>query len=140
MSTVVTSDSIVLLSQIGVSFEQDGTYSLDEVRLREALTEDPAGVEAVLVGDAAVTDDGVLDVLATTIDALVGESGRIPTAKQAAEDNISELESLIASQEVRLENVEARLERQFAALESLIGQLQSQSGFLTSIISQQAAQ
>ena len=139
MSTLVSSDSFVLLSQIGVSFERDGTYSLDEGRLREALGEDPAGVEAVLVGDAAVTDDGVLDILATTIDALVGQSGRIPTAKQGAEDNISRLESLIASQEVRLVNVEARLERQMAGLESLIGQLQSQSGFLSSIISQQQA-
>lgn len=138
MSTVVDSSSMVLLSQIGISLQSDGTYSIDDATLREALSDDPAGVERLLVGDVSVTDDGVLDVINDTIEALLDEGGRIPTAQTVAEDTISALESQIATQEVRLVAVEERYLRQFTALESLIGQLQSQSNFLTSLLGQQA--
>lgn len=140
MSTVAPAGSFVLLSQLGVSFQQDGTYTLDEAVLQEALATDPAGVQAALLGDAAIDDDGVLDVVANSVDALLGDGGRIPTAKETAEGNITALDALIANQEVRLENVEARFRRQFTALEQLIGQLQSQSNYLSSLLGQQASQ
>ena len=133
MSTVVDSSSLVLLSQIGISLQNDGTYSINDATLRESLADDPAGVERLLLGDVSVTDDGVLDVINNTVEALLGEDGRIPTAQSVAEDTISALESQIATQEVRLEAVEDRYLRQFSALESLIGQLQSQSGYLSSL-------
>ena len=137
MSTVVGSSSIVLLSQIGISLQSDGTYTIDDATLRESLSDDPAGVERLLIGDPSVDDDGVLDVINTTVDGLLDEDGRIPTAQTTAEDTISALESQIATQEVRLVAVEDRYLRQFTALESLIGQLQSQSNYLSSLLGQQ---
>lgn len=136
MGTLVSSSSFVLLSQIGVSLRTDGTYVVDDVKLRDSIAADPAGVERVLIGDPAITDDGVLDVVSATIDRLLAETGRVETAQASAEDTITELDRLIALQEVRLENVEDRYRRQFAALESLIGQLQSQSGFLSGLLGQ----
>lgn len=136
MSTVATSGSFTVLSQLGVTFQRDGTYSLDEVTLREALTTDPAGVQNALLGDPTVDDDGVLDAVANAVDALLTDGGRIPAAKQAAEDNISALDALIENQETRLVTVEDRYRRQFIALETLIGQLQSQSSYLASVLGQ----
>jgi flagellar hook-associated protein 2 len=134
MGTVVDSGPFVLFSQIGVTFERDGTYSIDEVELRQALTDDPDGVADVLLGDPGDDGDGVLDVLAATVDGLDDPTGRVTTAQEAREANIDELDRLIALQEVRLENVEARYLRQFAGLESLISQLQGQASYLTSVI------
>lgn len=134
MGTVVTSSSIALLSQIGITTQNDGTYSLDESELREALANDPAAVERLFVGDPSVDGDGVFDVISDTVDELLDGDGRILTAKEGAEATIDGLELSVASQEVRLEAVQDRYVRQFAALESLIGQLQSQSGYLNSLI------
>ncbi|MEM7285180.1 MAG: flagellar filament capping protein FliD [Actinomycetota bacterium] len=138
MSTIVDSSSIVLLSQIGITMQNDGTFAIDDATLRESLADDPAGVERLFVGDVTVHDDGVLDVVNATVEALLGEDGRIPTAQGTAEDTIAALETQIATQEVRLVAVEERYQRQFSALESLIGQLQSQSNYLTSILGQSA--
>ncbi len=136
LASVVSSGSFVLLSQIGISIQRDGTYSLDEATLRDALTTDPDGVRQVLVGDDAVDDDGVLDVVSTTLGSLLGAGGRVPTAIVAAEENIDALDALIENQEVRLASVAERYQRQFAALESLISQLQSQSTYLAGVLSQ----
>jgi flagellar hook-associated protein 2 len=134
MGTVVNSSSFVLLSQIGITFQIDGTYDVDEAALSDAVAADPDGVATLLVGDPNDTGDGILDVLADTVDRLGNATGRITTAKSAREASISELDRLIELQEVRLENTEARYRRQFASLETLLGQLQSQSSYLTSAL------
>lgn len=139
MSTVASSGSFVLLSQIGITIQNDGTYSVDDAKLRSALTTDPDGVEQMLLGDASDDDDGVLDVINNTVEGLLGTDGRILTAKSTAEQNIDGLDDAIASQEVRLVAVEERYIRQFAALESLIGQLQSQSNYLAGVLGAGAA-
>lgn len=139
MTTVVPASTIALLSQIGVTIENDGTYSIDEVELREVLSADSAGVELVLMGDPSIDDDGVLDVLNQTVTTLLQEAGRIPTAKDSAEQSISGLDVAIGNQEIRLEAVEDRFRRQFASLEALIGQLQSQGNFLSSMLGTGAA-
>ncbi len=138
-ATVVPSGTFVLLGQIGISVQRDGTYQLDEEELREALTNDPDGVRQVLLGDEAVTDDGVLDVVSGTLTSLLAQTGRVPTAMAAAEENIDALDALIENQEVRLASVEERYRRQFAALESLIAQLQSQSNYLAGVLGQTGA-
>ncbi len=136
MSTVVSNAGFALLSQIGISIDQTGTYDVDEIALREALSTDSASVQQVLLGDLGVSDDGVFDAVANVVEGLLDVNGRIPTAKLAAEDNIEALQALIENQERRLVNVEDRYRRQFVALETLIGQLQSQAGFLTSMLAQ----
>ncbi len=138
MTTVNATSSFSLLSQIGVSIGNDGTYSVDETELRDALTANAADVEFLLLGDESVDDDGVLDAIDQAVAELLGDSGRIISARESAEENISGLEAAIDTQEARLVAVEDRYRRQFSALESLIGQLQSQSGFLAGLLGQAA--
>ncbi len=138
MVTVGTASSGVrLLSQIGVTIERDGTYTVNEATLAEALADDPVAVQQLLVGDTGVEDDGVFDVLTNAAQALIANEGRVSAAEDAAQANIDQLDELILAQEVRLETVEARYRRQFTALETMIGQLQSQSAYLSSVLGQQ---
>ncbi len=134
MGHVVGSASFVLLSQIGVSFQRDGTYKIDDVALRQALVSNADGVADLLVGDPTDDADGVLDAVASTIDRLGDNTGRITTAKASREASIKELTRAIALQDVRLADVEDRYRRQFAAMETLLGQLQGQSSYLSSAI------
>lgn len=134
MGTVLESGAFQLLGQMGVSFQRDGSYAIDEDALSAALAEDPEAVERLLIGDPEVDDDGVFDVVAGAVDRLLEAGGRIDTAQQSAESSIEELDRAIANQEVRLEQVESRLSRQFAALETMIGQMQSQSSYLSSAL------
>jgi flagellar hook-associated protein 2 len=49
-------DTLRLLSQVGVSFEKDGSLSLDGGKLNQALSADAAGVARLFASGAAATD------------------------------------------------------------------------------------
>jgi flagellar hook-associated protein 2 len=134
MGTVVPGGSLVLLGQIGITLGADGTYRLDETRLRSALDSNAEGVERLLVGSPDDDADGLLDNVHALLEDLTRNDGRIGTAVQGAESTIRDLDVSIAAQERRLEITEQRYLRQFAAMESALAQLQSQSGFLASAL------
>jgi flagellar hook-associated protein 2 len=48
-----------VMSQIGVSVDKDGRFTVDQTMLAKALTDDPAGVSALLSQQGTATDDGV---------------------------------------------------------------------------------
>jgi flagellar hook-associated protein 2 len=134
MGTVVPGGSLGLLGQIGITLGADGTYRLDETRLRSALESNAEGVERLLVGSPDDDADGLLDTVHALLEDLTRDDGRIGTAVQGAESTIRDLDVSIAAQERRLEITEQRYLRQFAAMESALAQLQSQSGFLASAL------
>jgi len=56
LSTQMSSGSLRVMSQIGVSITRQGSYTLDETKLRSALTSDPTAVTNLLARAADVTD------------------------------------------------------------------------------------
>jgi flagellar hook-associated protein 2 len=134
MGTVVPGGSLVLLGEIGVTLRADGTFALDETKLRTALESNPEGVERLLVGSPDDEADGLLDTVHAVLEDITRDDGRIGTAVEGAETTIRDLDAMIAAQERRLEITEQRYLRQFAAMESAMAQLQSQSGFLASAL------
>ncbi|MCA9795423.1 MAG: flagellar filament capping protein FliD, partial [Candidatus Eremiobacteraeota bacterium] len=131
---VVSGGDYVLLGQVGITIQNDGTYKVDETVLRSALGSSPEAVAELLTGDAATSSNGAFDILLGTVENLLANDGLVDAAKDSSESSITEFDAAIASHEVRMEQVQARYTRQFAALEALMGQMQSQSAYLTSAL------
>jgi flagellar hook-associated protein 2 len=144
------------LTEIGLKVGTGGKVELDEDRFREALAQDPAGVEALFAARVAQDDtfidlgDGVrvrnpnsgrafsslgvmgkfeqmVEKYLDTVDGVLTLRGK------GLETQIKLQNDRIAALDIRLEAKENVLRRQFLAMEQAIGQLQSQSSALSSI-------
>lgn len=134
LGRVIGGGELVLLGQVGITIQNDGTYALDEARLKDHLASRPEAVASLLTGDAATGSEGAFDVLLQTVDRLLGTNGLVDAAKNASESTIKEFDAAIRGAELRMQQVELRYTRQFAALEALMGQMQSQSAYLNAAL------
>ncbi len=116
------------LSQIGVSTNRDGTLTLDEADLQDALDEDLEAVTDLFVqGDS--TDGIAVQLYEFTHEVTLSGDGDIAVRTDGLQERISDLEEKIEYQEGALDRLEERLRAQFASLESLISSLQNQNQF-----------
>lgn len=112
------------LSQIGITTERDGTLSLDEGKLQDALDENLEGVTNLFVnGESSEGVAEQLYQLANT--ATRSGDGYLAVRMDGLQDRVRAIDSKIELQEAMLDRMEERLRARFAALENLIGSIQS---------------
>jgi len=114
------------LSEIGVSFQQDGKLTLDEAMLNTAIQNDSTNV-AELFSSA----DGYATRLDTVLSSLVDFNGTIDSRTSAYEDRISAYEDRQVTLEGRLERTEVRLRAQYTSLDVMMSNMSTTSSFLT---------
>jgi flagellar hook-associated protein 2 len=118
------------LSDIGVSFEKDGTLSLDTATLTTAVQTDSTNVANLFS-----TTDGYATRLNSVLTDLVTTNGTIDQRTTAFEDRISLLDDRQVTLEGRLSRTEARLRAQYTNLDVLVGTLSTTSSYLSQQLS-----
>jgi flagellar hook-associated protein 2 len=119
--------SFSYLSEVGVSFQRDGTLALDSADLESAINADFAGMAELFAHDS----QGYLFRLDGLIDRFVQTEGLIDVRQDGLNSRIDVTEQRIADMQYRLETREQRLRNQFTLLDTLMGELQSTSTFLS---------
>jgi len=119
--------SFSYLSEVGVSFQRDGTLALDSDDLESAINADFAGMAELFAHD----NQGYLFRLDGLIDRFVQAEGLIDVRQDGLNSRIDVTEQRIADMQYRLEIREQRLRNQFTLLDTLMGELQSTSTFLS---------
>ncbi len=119
--------SFTYLSEVGVSFQRDGTLSLDAAALETAIGSNFSGLAEMFAND----DQGYLFRLDGLIDNFVQTDGLIKAREDGLNTRIDTTEQRILDMEFRLELREQRLLDQFTNLDALMGQLNGTSAFLT---------
>jgi flagellar hook-associated protein 2 len=115
------------LSDIGISFEQDGTLSIDDGKLTSALDSDPTEVKNLFLS----TTGGVGKRIPDLVDAFVrAGDGVLSSREEGLSARIEGIDGKIAREEDRIAAFEKRLNDQFTALENLLSELNQQSSFL----------
>jgi flagellar hook-associated protein 2 len=121
---------LTMLSQIGVSFEKDGTLALDSVKLKAALDGKMGGVATLFAGTAGVGGYG--NSLSTLITGYTDTTGGVLTA--ATKGISSSLDSLGKQYTATSERVEATVARykaQFTQLDVMMSRMNQTSAYLT---------
>lgn len=134
------SGSISILSQLGITTNTTktssgtvGTLSLDEDKLKTALTSNPQAVSEFFIGDgektglATTMSSKLTDMLSTT----TGKEGIIQIAKNGVQSTISDLSDRYDRMEATIESTMARYKTQFTNLSTLINTLNNTSSYLT---------
>ncbi len=133
-STVIDIDSeYTSLIDLGLEINQDGSISIDETLLDQALASDPEGIQSLFIGDEDNEITGLGDVLNDGIAAMVNSSGLVTTEIDAVESQIERLEGDIITATERLDKKFEIMTQQFAQLDSFISQLNSEAAFMNSI-------
>uniref|UniRef100_Q47HZ3 Flagellar hook-associated protein 2 n=1 Tax=Dechloromonas aromatica (strain RCB) TaxID=159087 RepID=Q47HZ3_DECAR len=122
-TTVGGTSAYQRLSDIGVSVGTDGSLSLDTTKLNKALASDTVSV-ATLV-------DKVGSAFNTTLEQVVGTTGKIKIATDSANSMIKELQKREDAVQLHLDQIEARYRKRFTAMDTLVAKLNSTSTYLT---------
>ena len=117
------------LSQIGFETKRDGTVSLDESDLKDALASDFKGALAIFTTDTT----GLATKFETSIENFIDSDGLIDSRKDSLNSRIKGLNKSIDRQNARVDAYEARLKAQFLAMETAIQKLNTQAGSLGKI-------
>ncbi len=118
------------LLELGVTFNRDGTISLDEETFDNAIRQNPEGVEKLLVGDEDSNMTGIAESLNDTLQSYLGSNGLIAIEQQGVEGRIDRLEDEIARSEKYVDDYMYTLEKQFMALDQYIQSLSETSSYL----------
>jgi flagellar hook-associated protein 2 len=115
------------LTEVGVTFQRDGTLSLDADDLEAAVASDFAGFAELFANDS----EGYLFRLESVVDGFVTFDGLLDDRKNSINRSVRSVDDRIFEMEFRMELREQSLLDRFSALDSLMGQLQGTSAFLT---------
>lgn len=119
--------TISRLSEVGITFNRNGTVDYKEDAFNKALSSNPGAVQKFLAGDGFNT--GFISAVKREVTNLLNTSfGPVSIRKKALQDRISQMDDRIASKERQLAVKEDSLRRKFARLEETMSRLKSQGG------------
>lgn len=139
--TDLVGSSLKLATNVGISFNSDGTYSFDKAKFKSAYNENPEAVASLFVegGSTAVTtgtQPGIAERLQKVANAATDSvSGWITTALKGENTRVEDLNKTIASWDDRLEQRRATLTKMFNAMDSAVSGFNSQSNWLAGQLS-----
>jgi len=115
------------LTEVGVTFQRDGSLSLEANDLDAAVASDFAGFAELFAND----NEGYLFRLESVVDSFVTFDGLLDDRKDSINRSVRYADDRIFEMQFRLEQREQSLLDRFNALDTLMGQLQGISQFLT---------
>lgn len=145
------------LSQVGVKVGKGGVLEVDNTKLQAAIENDPEGVKALFSASSQqvaeertevspgifvrntnrvgeYTQQGVAELLASTIDSFISSTGGLLTrANESISGQIELQRKRVSAMDVKIASKQLYLQNQFAALESTLAKLQSQQSALAGL-------
>lgn len=125
MSGVVEGGEFTTLSALGITTSKDGTLSVNNTTLSEALSEDPDAVAALFSGEK-----GIATRLTTALSGLIGTDGSLTSKTGALNRRLKDLGEDTDELERRIENYQTRLTAQYSRLDALLAQMNATSSGL----------
>lgn len=125
---ISTDGGVSSLSEIGLTFNRDGSLSLDSSTLNAALNDPDKKVAEFFTG--ADGTSGFANALGNRLDGILGTGGVLDSRTDGINRSIKSIDEQRDRLESRLEMVEKRYRAQFTALDALIGSLTQTSTYL----------
>ncbi|TWG89349.1 flagellar hook-associated protein 2 [Cupriavidus gilardii J11] len=126
------SGAFSMLSDIGVEFENDGTMSVDEEKLKEAIGDSLTGVQQLFAGTGGTAGTGgFARAISDKVTELTQTKGTLTLAQEGAKQQLDDLDDQYEAMEARIDATIERYRAQFTALDALVAQMNSTSSYLT---------
>jgi flagellar hook-associated protein 2 len=122
--------SMKVLSEIGVSFQKDGTLALDTGKLADAMGKNPAGVAALFSSDDG-SKTGYGKQVSALVDDVTSSSGMLTAATDGVNSTLDDLSDQYNAMQDRVNATIARYKDQFTALDVLVNSMNNTMTYLT---------
>jgi flagellar hook-associated protein 2 len=120
------------LSDIGISFQRDGSLAVDDAKLSSALESNLTAVSKLFLS----AQDGIGKRIPKAVDSFIATGiGSLSSRVDGLGKAITDIDTKIASEEKRIATYQQNLTDQFSSLEKLVSGLQTQSQYLTGLTS-----
>ncbi|WP_448218133.1 flagellar filament capping protein FliD [Endozoicomonas sp. 2B-B] len=120
-------DTFRTLGQLGLTTTEDGSITLDNDSLDDALINNFDELAQVLAGE-----DGLMNQMAAVLTPHLESSGTLDSREDRIEEGLSDIEDDRAALELRLERTRSYYQNQFLAMESILASLSGTSDWITS--------
>lgn len=138
--TNVQTGSYAIMAQLGIT--QDplkgadgamGNLKLDDKKLTQVLSDNPAGVQAYFVGDGKKTGFATQmnNTLTTMLSTSVGKEGVIQNAKDGINATLKSIGKRYEAMELSIDATMARYKKQFSDLDALVTKFNGTASYLT---------
>ncbi len=122
--------SLTMLSNVGVSFQKDGTLALDASKFKTAFADKRDAVEKLFAGTAGGTT-GFGTQLTALVDTFTGTDGKLSSATTGVKSTLKSLDTQYASMQVSVDAKVARYRAQFTQLDLIMSKMSSTTSYLT---------
>lgn len=120
------------LSEIGISFQRDGTLSFSSDKLTTALSNPNKSVKELLIGkDSTGTTDGIANKLNNLLSSFLDSDGTLTARTDGLNKEVTNNNKRKADLETRMTAIETRLRKQYNDLDTLIASMNQTSAYLT---------
>lgn len=119
----VSSGTITDLSQLGITFQSDGSLAVDSTKLNAALASDSGAVATLTAAIGSAISSAATDIL--------GTSGPIAAETDGINASITAIGNQTTQINAHLAEVQAQYQAQFSALDALMAGMNATSTFLT---------
>lgn len=123
-------DQMKVLSEIGVSFQKDGTLAVDAAKLKKALDEDMEGVSR-LFSSASGSTAGYGKQLDALVEGFSATGGALKVATDGITASIKDLDEQYSDMELRVQTKMERYRAQFTQLDLLVSSMNNTANYLT---------
>ncbi len=115
-----------VLSDLGISFQKDGTLAVSETKLQSAIDKHPSDLVALFAGaDGIVTRTGAL------LTSMMGDGGLVNARTTGLSASLRDLGRRENSEQARLDALERRYRAQFTRLDAALSRMQNTSTYLS---------
>ncbi len=121
-------DSMV---DLGLEYNRDGSISLDEATMNNALAENPDSVKEFFVGTSNGAVDGLADRLDDQLGFLTNYNGLIDNEKSRVQSSMDRLDDQIETAQERLDSRYETMARVFSELDKFMSSMESQGNALS---------
>ena len=117
--------SFSTLTELGISFQKDGTLSVSDSKLSSAIASNFRDLQTIFNGS-----DGIAARLSALADNMLGDKGVVTTRTDGLNASLRRLNTRESSEQARLDALERRYRAQFTRLDSTLARMQGTSSYL----------
>ncbi|MEA1969453.1 MAG: flagellar filament capping protein FliD [Thermodesulfobacteriota bacterium] len=122
------------LYDLGMEINKDGTLSLNENTLDQAIASNPGAVKSLFIGNSETETPGLGDIINDGITNMISSQGTITTEISADQKRMDRLDTDIETATTRLSKRYEIMTAEFSKLDIYISQIQSEASYMTAMI------